>query len=102
MTDSKEIKVVVGYLKSLLLQAFGSKINGRYFIHRDQLLELSKRTRLTDSYIRELIDECFEQGLAIFDMGKGFAVNHLPGSKTLRPVSAGAIQNCLKRKKQRK
>jgi hypothetical protein len=61
-------------LKALYDHPFGGKDRGRYKISRRRLRRLSGRKRLEDNIVKEIIDEAYEQGLIMMDLGDDFVV----------------------------
>ena len=61
-------------LKALYDRPFGGKDRGRYKISRRRLRRLSGRKRLEDTILQRIIDEAYEQGLIMMDLGDDFAV----------------------------
>ena len=53
---------------------FGGKDRGRFQISREGLREISGKKRLEDPIITATINEAYERGLVVTDMGEDFSV----------------------------
>ena len=71
---NKTPEYVAKLLRKIYRTKFGGKDKGRFTITRNHLRELSGRKRLEDSTIGQIVDEAYELGLVLIDLGDDFAV----------------------------
>jgi hypothetical protein len=65
---------VAKILQKIYEEPFGGKDRGRFQISREGLREISGRRRLEESTITGIVNEAYERGLVVTDMGEDFSV----------------------------
>ncbi|MGK5090285.1 hypothetical protein WDW86_22280 [Bdellovibrionota bacterium FG-2] len=73
-------------LRAILIMPFGGKMEGRYFISRTRLIELTQGKTIREEYVRELQDESLEIGIVLIEIGDGFCVIELSVLDSYRSV----------------
>jgi hypothetical protein len=71
MRDAKQVAKI---LEKIYETEFGGKDRGRFQISREGLREISGRRRLEDTVLAAIINEAYERGLVVTDIGEGFSV----------------------------
>lgn len=71
---NKSPEQVAKRLTKIYRTKFGGKDKGRFTITRSHLRQLAGRKRLEDSTVEQIVDEAYEYGLVLTDMGDDFAV----------------------------
>lgn len=82
-------------LKQIYELEFGGKGRGRYKISRSNFRQLSKRRRLEESTIIRIIDEAFEEGLIVTDLGDYFSVVEHSVMANYRPVPKSVLKDFI-------
>lgn len=67
-------KKVAGTLQKIYDTPFGGKDRGRFQISREGLRQISGRRRLEESTITAIVNEAYERGFVVTDMGEDFSV----------------------------
>lgn len=65
---------VANALANIYEESFGGKDRGRYQISRQGLRNLSGRKRLEDTIVNDIINEAYELGFVLTDMGDDFSI----------------------------
>ncbi len=77
MTNTRKRKTpaeVANILAKIYGKEFGGKDRGRFQISREGLREISGKKRLEDPIIAETINESYERGFVVTDLGEDFSV----------------------------
>jgi hypothetical protein len=67
-------------------EPFGGKERGRFRISREHFRYISGRRRLEESTMSEIVNEAYEKGLVVTDVGDGFSVIAEETMQTYRKV----------------
>jgi hypothetical protein len=93
-TRAKTPVEVAEIVKQIYEQEFGGKDRGRFQISRAGLREISGRKgRLEESIIKATIDEAYELGLVVTEMGDDFSVIEASVMHNYRKVPKQVISN---------
>jgi hypothetical protein len=74
MKKSRKPAEVAKALATIYEKEFGGKERGRFQISREGFREISRKRRLEESYITTTINEAYELGFVVTDMGDDFSV----------------------------
>lgn len=82
----KSIDTIADELIKLFFTSFGGKDGGRYFLSRNDFLDLCNRTYLRQDFLDELQDRIAIKEFILIDVGKGFALFQLSTICAFRKV----------------
>ena len=88
---AKTLRAVAEALRDIYEASFGGKERGRYQISRPALRELSERGRLEDSTVDKIVEEAYELGFVVTDLGDDFSVVEVDVMRNYRKVPARVI-----------
>ena len=91
----KSAQEIAHILKEIINLEFGGKERGRFQISRSKLRALSARKRIGDSFVFELTEACFENGLVFIDIGDFYAVLECPTMHNYRRVPTNIIKKYI-------
>ena len=89
---------VAKFLDELYDKPFGGKERARMKISRASLRELSNRRRLEDSFLKQLSEAAFENGLIIVDLDDYFGVVRAHTMGRYRSVTKTVVNEFLAEK----
>jgi hypothetical protein len=84
---------VAKILEKIYEADFGGKDRGRFLISREGLREISGKRRLEDPIITSTINEAYELGFVMTDLGDDFSVIEERVMRNYRKVSKQIINN---------
>jgi hypothetical protein len=79
-------------IKKIYESDFGGKDRGRFQMSRQQLRELSGRGRLEDSTLDEIVNQAYELGFVVTDLGDDFSVVEVNVMRSYRKVPTRVIE----------
>ena len=79
-------------LASFYDQPFGGKLSGRYRISPKNLRQLMGRRRISDEFVRQLIEVMFEMDLVFVDMETYYAVTSTRTFSNYRRIADSLVK----------
>lgn len=96
MISNKTPEEIALLIKKIYELQFGGKSHGRFKISRPNFRQLSQRQRLEESTIQRIMDEAFERGFIVTDLGDYFAVVKHSVMMNYRPVPKSILKEFIK------